>query len=374
VNMPRIAIACSGLGHVHRGNETWAQTVAEGLHRKGMPVTLLGGGKLESACPYVHIPNWRRDHPLMRRWVSWGRRYLIEQCTFEIVLARWLKTHPYDVVHMADPALAWRTHRRLRGTKTRVIYQDGLLLSTPWCSKFEWVQVLAPHYREVAAAAGVPTQRWFVIPQLVEPRNFAVPTCRDDIRAEVLGERLPPTSLAVIAVGDMSPEAQKRLDWLVAEVQKIPSDHEVHLMVIGNAHGAGATTFIDESRRKLGARFHPFTNVPAAEMPRYYQTADVFAHAALREPFGIVFVEAMACGLPAVGHTFPVTQWIIGEGGAIVDMTRPGALSELLVHWHEHPEQRRQLGLKARGRVEQVFALDRVIPLYQSMYEAVVEG
>src|SRR5437016_287655 len=78
----KVAIVCSGLGHIRRGNETWAQTVAEGLHTRGECVSLLGGGSLPAAqCPYVRMWNLPREYWLTRRYLSWQRRYLIEQLT-----------------------------------------------------------------------------------------------------------------------------------------------------------------------------------------------------------------------------------------------------------------------------------------------------
>jgi glycosyltransferase involved in cell wall biosynthesis len=109
-------------------------------------------------------------------------------------------------------------------------------------------------------------------------------------------------------------------------------------------------------------------------MPRLYQAADVFAHTALREPFGIVFIEAMSSGLPAVGHRFPVTDWIIGAGGATVDMTRPGDLARMLDLWRREPNLRLDLGAAARDRVETEFTAGRNLPRYRQLYAAVRAG
>src|SRR6266704_3503065 len=73
-----LAIASSGLGYVTRGNESWALTVAEALHRSGMPLTLLGSkANLATKCPYQAITNWRREQPLTRRFLKWHYRYLL---------------------------------------------------------------------------------------------------------------------------------------------------------------------------------------------------------------------------------------------------------------------------------------------------------
>jgi glycosyltransferase involved in cell wall biosynthesis len=102
---------------------------------------------------------------------------------------------------------------------------------------------------------------------------------------------------------------------------------------------------------------------------RLYQVADVYAHAATREPFGIVFLEAMASGLPLVGHPWDVTRWILGEAGETVDMTVPGALREVLGRWRERPEERAVLAARARRRAVDQFSAASLVPKYLAMYE-----
>ena len=54
-------------------------------------------------------------------------------------------------------------------------------------------------------------------------------------------------------------------------------------------------------------------------MPALYNSADVFLHMSLLESFGNVFVEAMACGLPVVGHDTQRLRWIVGEEEYLCD-------------------------------------------------------
>lgn len=371
----RVALACSGLGRVRRGNETWAQTVAEGLHATGTDVVLFGGApRLETACPYVHVPSVARDSALLARWMSWGRRYLLEQRSFVLGLRRRLRRGRFDLVHVADPDLALRLRRTLGPGGPRVIYKDGLLLGPPWCSRFERVQVLAPYYREQADAEGVDTRGWSVIPHMVDVRRFHPAPDRAAARAELLGGRIAADRLVVLAVGDFSPEGSKRLDWVVQEVARLPAEVPAELVVLGQATPRQLAEFTRRAEAALGGRVHALTSIPQEEMPRWYRLADVFVHAALREPFGIVFLEAMASGLPVVAHTFPVTRWIVGEGGECVDMTEPGAAAAVLERWHRDRGLLRSLGARARERACSEFAPERVLPLYQDAYaEAVAE-
>jgi 1,2-diacylglycerol 3-alpha-glucosyltransferase len=371
---PTIGIACSGLGHVRRGNETWAWAVAEELRRFHTKVTLFGGGPLQTACEYRQVRNVPRETFLWRNVMSWGRRYFWEQVSFGFFLERHLRRMELDLVQIADPILALRMHRRTGKHGVPVVYKDGLLLGPSWCQKFDYVQVLAPYYREVAEEQGVDTSRWFVIPHLVDASKFAPAADRTAVRAKVLGESIPADAYVILAVGDLSPESNKRLDWVLQETAKLPAERGAYLVLAGASTSSQADVMRVRVRGVLGDRGQVLTNLTGEQMVGLYQCADVFAHAALREPFGIVFLEAMASGLPVVAHPFEVTRWIIGSGGITVDMTEMGRLAEVLEAWGADPEQRRAYGEHARLRAATEFAPERIIPCYQQMYQTIQGG
>ena len=362
---PRVAIACSGLGHVRRGNETWAHMLAEALHAAGEPVTLFGAGALPVSCPYRRLLTLPRENFLLRRRLIWLRRYRLEQFIFAKALRWALRDGTHDVVHVADPQLAWWVRDAVRARPITVIYKDGLMLGPDWNWRFDRVQVLAPFYREDAALRGVDVSRWEVIPHFVDTTRFAPVTTRQAQRRQLLGGSVSDSALVVLAVGDLAGQSEKRLDWVVRETATVPG---AHLVVAGQATTADVAAFEQMARPLLGDRLHLRPNVPPSEMPALYPVADVFAHAALREPFGLVFLEAMACGVPIVAHEFAVTRWIVGDAGATVNMETPGALTGVLQRWQAQPALRDELARRARQRAESVFAPAGIVPLYRHLY------
>ncbi len=85
------------------------------------------------------------------------------------------------------------------------------------------------------------------------------------------------------------------------------------------------------------------------EVPAFLSVADVFALASVREQFGLVLVEAMACGVPpiAVDRFGPGEIIADGETGWLVEPDDVGDLAAALLEAIDDPAERARRG--ARG-------------------------
>jgi len=73
-----------------------------------------------------------------------------------------------------------------------------------------------------------------------------------------------------------------------------------------------------------------FCQYSFAEMPNAYRGANVFSLAAIDEAFGIVFIEAMACGLPVVAHDGPRQRYVVNGGGVLCDTRNADEYAEAI--------------------------------------------
>lgn len=110
-----------------------------------------------------------------------------------------------------------------------------------------------------------------------------------------------------------------------------------------------------------------------ADVPRLMAALDVLSSASFSEAFPLVIGEAMACGVPCVVTDVGDSAIMVGETGLVVPSADPQALADawtrLLLSMSA--EERQQLGLAARRRVEERFSLERTVEQYLSVYEAV---
>lgn len=117
--------------------------------------------------------------------------------------------------------------------------------------------------------------------------------------------------------------------------------------------------------------------IPDAELPFYYHACDVFCmpSVAPAEAFGLVQLEAMACGKPVVccelhnGVTYVNRD---GETGLVVAPRDVPALAQALRTLLERPALRAQLGRQARQRALSTFSWDAMIAGTCAVYAQVL--
>jgi glycosyltransferase involved in cell wall biosynthesis len=109
----------------------------------------------------------------------------------------------------------------------------------------------------------------------------------------------------------------------------------------------------------------------------YYHACDVFAlpSIAVSEAFGIVQLEAMACGKPVVNTQLPSgVPWVSQNGitGITVPPCDVDALAESVSLLISQPELAARYGRAARRRVEQEFATERMLARTLGLYSRVL--
>lgn len=94
---------------------------------------------------------------------------------------------------------------------------------------------------------------------------------------------------------------------------------EGSLLIIGS--GSQKERLENLGKENLGKKRFKILTIEHQNLPSYYRTADVFVLPSWdRESFGIVYVEAMASGLPVVAPDDPPRKEIVGSGGIFTNV------------------------------------------------------
>jgi glycosyltransferase involved in cell wall biosynthesis len=109
---------------------------------------------------------------------------------------------------------------------------------------------------------------------------------------------------------------------------------------------------------------------------RKYQAlgvADVFISATQHEGFGLVFLEAMACGLPVIcyDHGGQTDFLVDGETGHLVRLNDLDGLVRSIVNLHDHAPVRIAMAEHNRRCVEDYF-IDTCAARYEKLFQEVV--
>jgi D-inositol-3-phosphate glycosyltransferase len=125
----------------------------------------------------------------------------------------------------------------------------------------------------------------------------------------------------------------------------------------------------------LSDRFRFIGSRPQRELPMLYSAADVVAVPSNYESFGLVAVEAMACGTPVVATRAGGLAFTVEEGvsGLLVPPRSPGALAGALTAVLTDPDLRQTLAAGARPTAER-FAWPAVAASILHVYERLAAG
>ena len=103
-----------------------------------------------------------------------------------------------------------------------------------------------------------------------------------------------------------------------------------------------------------------------------YSESDIYVSASRFESFGLVLVEAMACGLPIVGFRSsygPASIIKDGSTGVLVPPYDTQQLAEAICQMIERPEERVRMG--ENGRLEaKKYLPEQIMPLWYDFYES----
>jgi glycosyltransferase involved in cell wall biosynthesis len=218
------------------------------------------------------------------------------------------------------------------------------------------ISVLSSFSKRTFLEHGVPADRLIEIPLGVDHVHFApdaAPAVREGSEAAGPARARRPGPLRVLYVGRV--ELLKGVPYLLEAMKRLRGA-AVELAVVGGvAHDLEPLL-----RRFDDARISYRPPVSRAELPAVYRAADVLVFPSLNDAFGLVMLEAMACGLPVIAtdHSGAVDVIRDGVDGFVVPARDPAAIAARLEPLIADPSLAAEMGRLARQRIAGHYTLD----------------
>jgi starch synthase len=160
---------------------------------------------------------------------------------------------------------------------------------------------------------------------------------------------------------------RKGLDVLLEAWRRVCAERpasDLLLILVGSGVDANALAADIERTHVTKVRWIRDYVLDKARIRRFLSAADVYVLPSRHEGFPVAPLEAMACGLPVVAASAPGVPDILAEGeasgGIMVPTGDVPALAKALGRLLDDVGMARDLGARARRRVEAAFGLDVV--------------
>jgi len=155
----------------------------------------------------------------------------------------------------------------------------------------------------------------------------------------------------ILCVANWTPG--KGIHTLVAAVARLP---DVSLDLVGDTPDRAYAARIRRAiaARGLRSRVRVYGSLDRAALERRYAAASIFALPTIREGYPIVFVEALAHGLPIVGCDIPAVREVAGGAAILVAPGRVAPLAAALAKLVTDERSRRALARRSMLRAREL--------------------
>lgn len=164
----------------------------------------------------------------------------------------------------------------------------------------------------------------------------------------------------VLSVGEFSP--RKGFDFIVKSLGSIPPANRPGLRVVSNTVIPEERDYVERLAKQHGVKLEVLLHLKMDELKLEYNKAQLCVYAPVREPFGLVPLEAMACGTPIVGvREGGVQESIVHERTGLLVERDPARFGAAVQQLLSNPALAAAYGRNGREHVLHHWTWDRAV-------------
>jgi len=285
--------------------------------------------------------------------------------SYKIGLQKTVNQIKPDIISVCDDGLKGFFIPRILKTNAKIIYErhvsklieanssQGFIKSSLIKGKWQLMSILAKGFSKFILLTEDNRKEWNSLNNvevIANPLSFS-PENVSTLEAKT-----------VICVGKVS--YQKGQDLLVKAWERVWEKHpDWKLELYGNPNDDFLNT-----KKLISKNIHYFP--PEKEIMKKYLDSSIYVMASRFEGFGMVLIEAMACGVPCVSFNCNYGPGDIikdGEDGFLVEKENIEALSNKIITLIENEELRKNMGKNAKINVSR-FAPEMVVMQWDKLF------
>ncbi len=298
---------------------------------------------------------------------------LIEPCQFEIA--------PSIIKHLSIPTAYYCQEplRRLYETMPDRPYDQK---KAAWKTNLDRLDPLPPLYHRVLkrndrantqAAGRVLVNSKFIQESVRKIYQTSAQVCYLAVDTDLFRPLDVDKRPILYSVGSLTP--LKGFDFLIRAVGLIPLDQRPALVITSNFQNPPEREYLNQLATGNGVQLELLNDISEAELVALYNQAEITVYSPVREPFGLVALESMACGTPVIGIREGGLQETIRheETGLLIDRD-PQKFADAIVALRSSPEKMSSFGRRSREHVLANWSWDFAVQTLENHLKAIING
>ena len=284
----------------------------------------------------------------------------------------------YDIMHTFNNKAVSNGLRACKGLPVKIVCYRGIVGAVSFLDPMSWMRYLNPRIDRIICVAEAIRQYFLQM----KPAFLRMP---DDRPVTIhKGHKLDwytaaPASLTDYGIPDgafvvgctANYRPRKGIDYLIDAIEALPSDVQVHLVLIGRMDADKLTARIERS--PIGDRIHRVGFVDNA--PELSAACDVFCMPSTkREGLARAIIEAMAYRVPPVVTEAGGSPELVVDGvsGIVVPPKDAQSLAAAIEKLYRDKDLRERMGEAARQRIATDFRNEDTVRKTIALYEELV--